>query len=261
MSNVLTKPLSKGCNFVFLIFVGLFLLVFLDAVGGSFLLEIPFRMVCGWLFHVDRTVPPFLEKWRAAVLPLGCLAIAVWLTHSFICRWTKAKRPDLAWRIKYTVSIYSLLFLSSAAAIAMSGIVHQFFWLSKENVIERRSRGSDQAYAIIKARDICQFMNFYHQENGRYPKTWEELESWEDAYFKGFRYMYLGKVAESFILLDGSLDSEPHENKPLVVSPYIQAVDKYAIGFSNESPRLVDAVELKEILKKIKEPEPIIPNE
>jgi hypothetical protein len=262
MSNVLNKPIPKGCLYgIVFPFLGVFILLFLGIINSVFLLEIPFRLICGWVFHVWETLPPFLVKWRVAVFPIGCLFLAGWLTHSFICRWAKAKRPDLKWRIKYTVSIYSLLFLSSAAAIAMSGIVHQFFWLSKEKVITQRSRGSDQGYAMMRTRELCQYMFFYFTENGRYPLTWDELENWNEGHFANGRYLFLGEVPEPFILLNSGSDRQLSSNDPLVLSPYIQSVNRYAIGLGDGTGILVNPEELKKILSEIQKPETDTPHE
>ncbi len=262
MSNALNKPLPKGCLYgVLLAFLIIFILIFLGVINSIFLLEIPFRLACGWAFHGLETLPPILSKWRSAVLPIGCLALAGWLTHSFICRWAKAKRPDLQWRIKYTVSIFSLLFLSSAVAIAMSGIVHQFFWLSKERVITHQSRLSDQGYAEMRARELCQYMFFYFQENGRYPHTWDELENWNEDYLVDGRYLFLGEVPEPFILLNSGSDRQLSSNDPLVLSPYIQSVNQYAIGYGDGSVSMIKLAMLKRILSEIKELETVTPHE
>lgn len=256
MSNVLTKPLPKGCLYGVLLAFVLFLLLL---IGNGVLLQMAFHLVSGWLFHAQETLPPFLAKWRVAVLPMGCLVIAVWLTHSFICRWAKAKRPDFTWQIKYTVSIFLLLFLSSAAAIAMSGIVHQLFWLSKEDVIIRR--GIERIHIRNETRNLCLFMFHYHQQKGRYPQDWKELETWDiNSYVDGW-CLQIGDVPEPFILLRQTMDNGSLEKLPLVVSPYIQSEDKYVMGYSDGSVRLVEPAMLKRILSESEEPKNVTPHE
>lgn len=111
--------------------LALFVFVVLLA-PSQFILEVPYHLVCGWAFHAWKAIPPFLEKWREGVLPLGCLVLAVLLSNRFIIRWAEKKRPYLTWKMRHTVAMFSLLLLCSGAAIAMSGVVHQAFWLGWE---------------------------------------------------------------------------------------------------------------------------------
>jgi hypothetical protein len=261
MSNILTKPIPKGClYFIVMPFLGIFFLLFLGLIDSVFLLEIPFHMLSGWAFHALETLPPFLAKWRSAVLPVGCLIIAVWLTHSFICRWAKIKRPDLKWRIKYTLSIYSLLFLSSAAAIAMSGIVHQFFWLSKEDVIERRGV-SDKAILMLTARNLNQAICGSYNMNQRYPHSLDEIVEY---YLEPDHHWYSKRgvgVPEPFILIQPRSSDKLEHDEVTLVSPYFHSIDQYAVGFGDGSVRWMKPAMLKRFLNKSEEPEPDDPHE
>ncbi len=254
MSNVLNKPLPKGCLFAALLAFVLFILTFLSAGGTLFLLEIPIHLVSGWVFHARETLPPFLEKWRAAVLPVGCLIIAVWLTHSFICRWAKAKRPDLKWRIKYTVSIFSLLFLSSAAAIAMSGIIHQFFWLSKEDVITRRG-GSERARVMMHARNLSQATYGFFNMNQRFPGSFDELKEYFGSDDFCWHSEKGGGVPEPFILIQPRSSDKLEDDELLIVSPLITSLDMYVVSYANKNPIFVSPSEFKIIMAKIKKSE------
>lgn len=261
MKDLLNKSIPKGCLIILLVFVGLFFsMVIFD---GLVILTI-FHLVAGWVSHASETLPSFFEKWRLAILPVGCLLTAGVLTHRFTCRWVEAKRPEMKWRIRYTALIFSLLLLGSGAAIAMSGMVHQFFWLSKEETLTKSSRGSERAYAVIKVRDLCQYMFFYFDENGKYPQSWDELQKWNDGYMSKSDFWFHGNgqyVPEPFIFLYAGKDREPSADEPLVLSPYLKSVDRYVIGFGDGSTRLVEAEELKQILSDINEIEEPATNE
>lgn len=261
MSNVLNKPIPKGClYFVIVPFLGIFFLLILGLIDAVFLLEIPFRLICGWVFHVVETIPPFLSKWRAAILPVGCLIIAVWLTHSFVYRWVKAKRPELTWRIKYTVAIFSLLFLSSAAAIAMSGMFHQFFWLSKEDVIERRGVGSEKAMLMMTARNLNQAICGHYNMKQRYPKSFDEIEEYLRPDYHWYSESGVG-VPETFILIQPRSSDKLEDDEVTLVSPYFESMDQYAVGFGDGSVSWIKPAMLKRLLNKSEESKPETPHE
>lgn len=250
MSDVLNKPLPKGCLIfgILLPFVMLMIL-YAAATGDMVLVEMPFRIIGGWASHALQTLPPFFAKWRSAVFPLGCLVIAVWLTHTFVCRWTKAKRPDLAWRFKYTASIYSLLFLTSAAAIAMSGIVHQFFWLSKEPMIERRGF-SERGQLIMQTRNLSQAVYGLANMNGRYPSSLDEVNEYVEMNSYSWCYSKSSDVPEPFILLQPRSIDKLEDDDLMIVSPLITDLNKHAVCYANAAPILVSPEELRDMMKK-----------
>jgi hypothetical protein len=250
MSNVLTKPLPKGCLIfgVLLPFV-ILIVLYAGATGDMVLIEIPFRIIGGWASHAVETLPPFFAKWRAAVFPVGCLVIAVWLTHSFVRRWAKAKRPDLTWRFKYTVSIYSLLFLTSAAAIAMSGIVHQFFWLSKEPVIEHRG-ASERASIGLQTRNLSQAVQAIVNMNGRYPSSLDEVNEFMEMESLSWCFNKRNEVPEPFILLQPRSIDKLEDDDLIIVSPLVTSLNKHAVCYANSFPIWISPEELRDLMKK-----------
>lgn len=60
-------------------------------VVSAWPLEIFLHLIAGSFIHTWKNLPPFFSQWRAALLPLACLVVAVLLAHRFIRWWIKAK--------------------------------------------------------------------------------------------------------------------------------------------------------------------------
>jgi hypothetical protein len=167
--ETLRKTRSKGriallavCGFV----VGLVVLQ---------LFEVPFRLLCGWAVHAWVTLPPLLPRWNELLLPLAALGLALWMIDRFI-RWAlAAKGSEPRWQGRHTLSATFLLLLGAAAAIAMSGIVHQMVWLGAEPWWGN-GRGMQQTIALSNARQIAVAIKEFEERNDRFPESLAELD-------------------------------------------------------------------------------------
>ena len=218
---------------------GFFILfaLFLFASGFPWLLELPFRLLCGWALHGWKALPSFLGKWESAVLPVGCLFLAGILIHRFIRRWVDGKRPELEWRAKHTVASLSLVLLVSAAAISTSGIMHQFFWLVGGKVIENRGRNLELTMAMSNGRQLLLGLEEYQLDKGRYPRSWEEFEGY-GATVQKLWWLDLrnGTAPEPWILLRPGSDDVALDEAALIVSPIISG-QWVVVGFGDLSVR------------------------
>jgi len=249
---------------LFAIFL-LFLAIVVFGIGGrlAFIIELPIRFFLGWAFHAWKALPPFFGKWEAAVLPAGCLVVAGLLVHRFIIRWASEKRPALEWRAKHTAAVMSLLFLCSAAAIATSGIFHQFFWLAGGKVIESNRR-TDVTLAISNGRQLMLYLLEYEVLKGRYPESFEELaaefES-ETGVLRRLSWVDTGdrNVPEPWILLRPGSDEIAPEDEPVIVSPLLRDGLTVVVGFGDMSVRKMPAQKLADLLAR--KPEGPFPDE
>ncbi len=250
--RILGYPVGKIVIFAFILF---FLAVFAAGVVGTYMIEIPFRVLCGWAIHGWKALPPFFEKWHAAVLPVGCLLMAFVLAHRFIRRWVEEKRPMLDWRIRHTAAAFSLILLGSAAAIATSGIVHQFFWIAGGKVIESNRR----LHLTVARSNGIQLMlalsEFYHQ-HGRYPRSFDELESDDIVHPEALKQlMWLelgdGNVPEPWILLRPGSSEIALDEEPVIVSPVIPDEGMVVVGYGVSSVRIIRLENLGDVLGKV----------
>ena len=227
--------IARGFLYGFLLFA----IVVLSGGRWVFVILIPFHLLCGWVLHAWKALPPFLAQWQSAVMPLGCLILAGALAHRFIVRWASEKRPTLIWRSRHTAAVFSLLILCSAAAIATSGILHQFFWLAGGKVIESNRR-ADLTVAVNDGRQLMMALLEFEVEKGRYPHSLEELEAEMGEYFYSIRRLTWldtrdGKVPEPWILLRPGSSEVALGNEPVIVSPVIASRGMVVVGYGDSS--------------------------
>jgi hypothetical protein len=227
------------------------IVVFSGLSSCTVLVETPVRFVLGWLFHAMKALPPLLGNWRPFVAPLGCLVLATWLIHRFV-RWAQvAKGKPPSWRVGQTVSAVSLLMLGCGAAIALSGVLHQAVWLMSDPWTENRGRRSDQTEAVNKARQLLMALWEFHDSKGHYPNSLRELETEFDSPSQlAWVRNGLGQVREPFVLLHPGGKRPGNANEPLIVSPVVQSVGKFAVGYGDGSVKSLPAVQLEQILKR-----------
>lgn len=230
-------------------FVFLFLLVFLLGGGLLFVFEAPFHFLAGWFLHAGKALPPLLAKWPGILLPAGCLVLAGILIHRFIRRCLTVNKSSLAWRPANTVASIALLLLGCGAAIALSGVVHQTVWLMGERWTTNNHRTS-LSYAIRNGRQLMMALTEYFEEYGRYPTSFQELDTELELSSKLAWVKYRsGSLREPFILLYPGGKREVNANEPLIVSPVIQESGKIVVGYGDMSVKAVPAEQLEQILR------------
>jgi hypothetical protein len=153
------------------------LLTFAACSGLITALELPLRLALGWTWHLAQAVPVLLPQWPALMVPLGCLALATWLVHRFIRWWLAAKGSAIDWRGRHTLSATALVLLGAAAAIALSGVVHQAVWLADAPWWVNRGRFTERTEAMSKIRQLHLAIAEFRGEHGRHPESLVELET------------------------------------------------------------------------------------
>lgn len=215
------------------------------------LFEVPFRLLCGWAVHAWVTLPPLLPRWNELPIPMAALGLALWLTDRFI-RWAlAAKGSKLPWQGRHTVSATFLLLLGAAAAVAMSGIVHQMVWLGAEPWWGN-GRGMQQTIALSKARQIAVAIQKFEQRNDRYPESLAELDLPRDLLLVPSRERGL---VEPFVYLK-PLDSVTAEGEvAAVVSPVLPDRGRVAVGYISGDAALIQADQLPDLLTRSLSPD------
>lgn len=206
-----------------------FVVVFFGTASGLItLLEAPFRLVVGWALHAWVTLPPLLPRWSELLLPLASLALALWIGHRFMGWLLAAKTSEFRWQGRHTVSATFLLLLGAAAAIAMSGIVHQVVWLGAERWWDGRPPGFQQSTAVSNARQILIALEAYEEKNGRYPESLAEL----DVPDKLLRLPVRDRgLPEPFVYLKPADPLPAGEEIAVIVSPVLPDLDRVAVGY------------------------------
>lgn len=247
------SQVAKGGLYGILLLLGAFvLLLFLSA--APYLIQMGYHFLCGWVIHAWKALPHFFSLWQGAVLPVGCLLMAAVIGHRFIRRWVDEKFPDRTWRATHTAGVLSLLLLGSAAAIALSGVVHQMFWLAGGKVIESNRR-ADLTEAISNGRQLMLAIYEYQDKNGRYPASFEELvpdilENTGHLRWLSWSSGRGDRVPEPWILLRPSFSGETIV--PVIVSPIVWSREKpmVVVGYSDATMKSIRVEDLAKLLSE-----------
>jgi hypothetical protein len=237
-----------------LLLVAFFVLGF--AVRYQWIIRLPFHLICGWFIHATKALPHLFGKWQEAVIPIGCLLMAAVIAHRSVRRWVDEKFPERTWRIRHTAGALSLLLLGSAAAIAVSGVVHQMFWLAGGKVIYD-NRKSEYLVAMGNGRQLMMALQEFQTEKGRYPQSFEELET-ESGEYSGMirRLSWLDsrdrEVPEPWIILHPGSSEAALEDEPVIVSPVISRGSFVMVGYGNSRVMPIRVENLAKLISEIR---------
>lgn len=158
----------------FVIVFVIFTLLFFP--GGLPILQAFWALVTGWVSHGFRVMPAFAAKWQSTILPVAAVLLAWWVGHRWLRGFLKAKGSSLLekWTIRHSGALLALLMLGSAAAVSISGVVHQAMWLGQTQWTEIRG-ARPLTIARLEMRNLMQMMHYFNNENGRLPKNLDEL--------------------------------------------------------------------------------------
>jgi hypothetical protein len=228
------------------------LLLILGVLTSSFsLIEIPVHFLVGWMFHAWQNLPRLLPFWSAILLPAACIFIAGFMTHRFILWWIKTKALTTRWKPAQTITAIAILLLASGAAIAMSGITHQFAWLMSEPWTENRGKRVELTVAVNHARQLMLALTEYETLHGRLPDSLEQLRKDQDL---SARLLWAeprrNDPPEPFVLLKAGQTLPLNPDEPVIISPAIGPDGKYVVGFSDCSVRSIPHPMLTRILEK-----------
>lgn len=221
-------------------FVGVFFVAVLDLIA---VLEAPFRLVFGWVLHAWVTLPPLLPRWNELLFPMASLGLALCLTDRFI-RWAlAAKGSKLPWQGRHTVATTFLLLLGAAAAIAMSGIVHQVVWLGAE---PWWGNGRSQVtVAMSHTRQIVMGIHAFEEENSRFPESLADLDL--PAGLRGIPSREKG-LREPFVYLKPAGSLPAGQELPVLVSPLLPDSDRVVVGYLSGTTTAIQADQLPTLL-------------
>lgn len=223
--------------------------LFFAALSGLIpLLEAPLRLLLGWAAHLWASLPVLLPQWRALLLPLACLAISLWIGHGLI-RWAiSAKGGTSIWKLSQTSAIFGLLLLGSAAAIAMSGVVHEIAWLSKEPVIQSNGKLPVRTQALMRLRDLANALRDFKETNGRYPDSLDELSAFMPGIEKSFSMdLGSGRAPEPVIYLKPGEGSQG--KVAMLFSPPLPPDSRVVVAYADGEVKAIGLEKWAELLQ------------
>jgi hypothetical protein len=199
------------------------------------------HLLMGWFYFIRRVTPSVEVNFGLVFSSLLALGLSVWLLHRAVSGGCLKYGQIAKWNFGHTLAITALTLVLFGAAIAGTGIGHQFAWLGREPMV---SYSGQDRRKLGAASSLCEMLNAWAAEHeGRYPSSlrqfapkYEEpeviakLSSWSAG---------LGHPSEPLVFLGDSLTASDPGNLPLIVSPRPFVDGRYLLALKDESVRAV----------------------
>ena len=245
--------LAKQVWSIVIIFVAF---LFLPIVARDvWLFELPYHLIAGCVLHANRALAHFAtnlpQLMMAAIFPLVATAIALWGAHRLILWWRLANGKGSGWHFKHTALAGSLVLLGSAAAIALSGILHEAAWLPQGKVIQSNRR-TNLTMAINNARQLGLMLFEHENEHGTYPSSLLDLEKMAPD-FNYLQRMVLVDLdtqgpPEPFVLLKREVAAGGDPSEILMIGPQMPEHGDFVVLRADNSVTRLPAAEFLEVV-------------
>jgi hypothetical protein len=228
--------------------VAVVLVLLLTGAAGLWIpgLQLIVHLLTGWFRHFVVNAPHL--GWNPATVALGvfCALAATWLTHRFI----KSLRGG-PWAPRQTVLAVGLFLAATAAAVGMTGIVHELAWLARTPILQN-NRATDRTYAIINGKQLHLVLLEANLE-GRHPTTLEELVEFDfidpESFADLAAYQVPGsKIEERFVLLQPGRDAFSIPTEVPVLAAFGFPENRCVVVFNDASARHLSTDELDRLL-------------
>ncbi|MFO1439123.1 MAG: hypothetical protein U1F81_12475 [Verrucomicrobiaceae bacterium] len=219
-------------------------------LAGAFeLLEAPFRLVLGWLFHLRNVLPALSWSLESILCSLGALLLGVVGLHLLM-----PKLTGRAWPLRWSVAWCGLLTLLFATSVAAVGIVHQTGWLFRAPWFETKFFSAMRS--VNNARQVILSCHQYaakHHES--FPSGLHELGT--EKIVADTR-IYFGHPdrkmpEEAWVYLAAGLKATDNPALPVLLSPSTSPAHQRIIGRLDGSTELVDEAEVEKALKLLQQ--------
>jgi hypothetical protein len=205
-----STPLVKGCAAAAVLVLIVLVLPMFGTFPAPF--EFLWHFATGWLRHLIVNLPHLRWNPTTILLSLGCGAAAVALLHRFVRSLAGRPIPPAV-----TLRATGIFLAATAAAIAMTGIVHELAWLARSPITYDRSAAS-RTEAISNAKQLYLALLELDQE-GIHPKSIEEIVRHypECKTLATHRPLQGGGIREPFVLFHPGVSiSKRHADTPLL---------------------------------------------
>ena len=153
-----------GCLFLFFFVLGIL------GLGIELFIEVPGHLALGWTAYLWRTLPEVRVSFEPLLTGLAALVLAVWLGHRFTQWFIGSTGENVPkWPFRSTIAATALLLILFAAAVAMTGIVHQSGWLFREDIVESSQRFRPESSAPMRAWVALQDIKYESNEGDVFP--------------------------------------------------------------------------------------------
>lgn len=253
MNGVETKPASRswGKKIWWGLKVAVVVIILIFFLGLFSLLELPFRLVFGWVFYLVEVVPqtrinPELLLSSSAALLLSITGMQ-WLMRKFCDR--------NRWPWRFTLAWCGILVVMFGTSIAAVGIVHQTGWLFRlPKWIEMRGF-SMQAQAMNNAKQVLLAAKQHAKDHdGRLPDTCAEMMPEIVSEARIFwATVDRGMPLEPFVYAGAGLNDQDPGDLPVVWSPRPNADGWRVVARLDGITETMHEDKFQEVLTKLRE--------
>lgn len=190
--------------------------------GFTVLWEIPVRLLVGWVFFLSDNLSVLEVNWEMTACGTGALMLATFGLHRCMI-WLRGSKP---WKWRCTISVTAMMLALFAASVAMTGIIHQLAWMTREPLTQsnRRTRITENTNNL---KQLFYLLVEYDADYGEYPPSLDHLvakdyikpEMMREFLFRPSR----GKTPEPWIYLGAGTGTDmgaEGEKIPLIVAPH-----------------------------------------
>lgn len=141
MKSALRKAFRVFCITLLILFL---LSLFGPLLGGPIL--VMFHLLFGWLFYLREVVPAVTVFWPSIITGILAFFFVLVGLHSAI-KWYKKNKSDVApesgdaWKFRWSAAVALLVLIAFVAGMAMTGLIHQLYWLSRDGALFTPQRG------------------------------------------------------------------------------------------------------------------------
>lgn len=146
------------------------LFLFMVCVGFTVPLELAFQLLLGWWIFLSKNLASLDMNWEMTLCGLVALMVATWGSHRMLA-WV---RKGTGWKWSWTLSLTSLMLMLFASSVAMTGIIHQLAWMSKERLVQ--SNRHRWVGNISNAKQMFLLLVEYEEQSGKLPESLNQLE-------------------------------------------------------------------------------------
>ncbi|MCB1235125.1 MAG: hypothetical protein KDM91_08650 [Verrucomicrobiae bacterium] len=146
----------------------------------------------GWYSFMVREFPRITWNGFAVAQAVFAFGITMGGFHYLATVFSGRRRR---WRWRWTVGFNGMLLLLFAAAISMTGIVHQAAWLSREPLVTNKNRALEPCWEILRTIET------FKSTHGRHPRELSELKVKERKLTEYFAEIFSEEYLTKWIYL------------------------------------------------------------
>lgn len=227
-------------------------LVLLIVLAGAIeLLEPPFRLLFGWLFHLRNVLPALSWSLEPILCSIGALLLGVTGLHFLM-----PKLTGKPWPMRWSVAWCGLLTLLFATSIAAVGIVHQTGWLFRAPWFEYRLSSAVRGSILDAHQVLLLCKSFAKEHEGRWPDSLDELTQSGGLMTERLFFSQANPQVspEPWLYLGAGLKDEDDKSIAVLISPQATPDSPIIVGWlDGSSDYITKPQEIQKLMDRLQQ--------